>query len=162
MIDRIKALLQERGGQPKARRARHTGDELHLAAAALLIEAASMDQHFDAAEREVIGRLVQTRFRLESEEAEELLARAERAVAESTQLLAFTRVIKDRFSHQERVQLIEMLWEVAYADGKLHDYEAHLLRRIGGLIYVSDKERGAARKRVLSRLGLGDEPVSAS
>lgn len=162
MIDRIKALLQERGGRPKARRARHGADELHLAAAALLIEAASMDQHFDPAERELIGRLIETRFGLEPHEAEELLGRAERAVAESTQLLPFTRVIKDRFSHDERVQLIEMLWEVAYVDGKLHDYEAHLLRRIAGLIYVSDKERGAARKRVLSRLGLAGEPLSAS
>ncbi len=53
-----------------------------------------------------------------------------------------------------------MLWEVAYADGILHDYEANLLRRIGGLIYVSDRERGAARRRVVARLGLADEPPS--
>jgi uncharacterized tellurite resistance protein B-like protein len=47
-----------------------------------------------------------------------------------------------------------MLWEVAYADGTLHDYEASLLRRITGLLYVSDRESGEARKRVLARLGL--------
>jgi uncharacterized tellurite resistance protein B-like protein len=45
-----------------------------------------------------------------------------------------------------------MLWEVAYADGQLHDYEASLLRRIAGLIYVGDRESGEARKRVLARL----------
>jgi len=50
--------------------------------------------------------------------------------------------------------VIEMLWEVAYADGQLHDYEANLLRRITGLLYVSDRESGEARKRVLARLGL--------
>jgi uncharacterized tellurite resistance protein B-like protein len=50
--------------------------------------------------------------------------------------------------------IIEMLWEVVYADGVLHDYEANLLRRIGGLIYVSDRDRGAARKRVMKRLGI--------
>jgi uncharacterized tellurite resistance protein B-like protein len=50
------------------------------------------------------------------------------------------------------VDLIEMVWEVAYADGELHDYEANLLRRLGGLLYVSDRERGEARKRVLARL----------
>jgi len=49
---------------------------------------------------------------------------------------------------------VEMLWEVVYADGVLHDYEANLLRRIGGLIYVSDMDRGNARKRVMTRLGI--------
>jgi uncharacterized tellurite resistance protein B-like protein len=47
-----------------------------------------------------------------------------------------------------------MLWEVAYADGVLHDYEHNLLRRIAGLIYVTDRDRGLARNRVLARLGL--------
>jgi uncharacterized tellurite resistance protein B-like protein len=50
--------------------------------------------------------------------------------------------------------MIEMLWEVVYADGRLDDYEANLMRRIAGLIYVSDGESGSARKRVLDRLGL--------
>ena len=53
---------------------------------------------------------------------------------------------------EERIELIEMIWEVVYADGELHDYEANLLRRLGGLLYVSDRERGDARKRVLARL----------
>ena len=48
--------------------------------------------------------------------------------------------------------MIEMIWEVVYADGELHDYEDSLLRRIAGLIYVSDRDRGAARKRALERL----------
>jgi uncharacterized tellurite resistance protein B-like protein len=52
------------------------------------------------------------------------------------------------------VELIEMLWEVAYADGVLDEYEDSLLRRVGGLIYVPDRERGEARRRVLKRLGL--------
>ena len=49
-----------------------------------------------------------------------------------------------------------MLWEVAYADGVLHDYEANLMRRVGGLIYVTDRDRGDARRRVLERLGIED------
>jgi uncharacterized tellurite resistance protein B-like protein len=71
--------------------------------------------------------------------------------------LSFTRTIKDGYSPEDRVEIIEMLWEVAYADGVLHDYEANLLRRVGGLIYVSDQDRGDARKRVLTRMGLADK-----
>ena len=57
-----------------------------------------------------------------------------------------------------------MLWEVAYADGVLHDYEANLLRRVGGLIYVNDRERGDARRRVLARIdadGADNEETAA-
>ena len=56
--------------------------------------------------------------------------------------------------------MIEMLWKVVYADGNLHDFEANLVRRICGLIYVSDRESGDARKRVLERLDLDSQDVS--
>jgi len=72
--------------------------------------------------------------------------------AESVHLHRYTKTIKDRFSEAERVELIELLWEVVYADGELHAHESNLLRRIGGLIYVSDRDRGDARKRVMQRL----------
>ncbi|MFQ5953805.1 MAG: TerB family tellurite resistance protein [Kiloniellales bacterium] len=154
MLDRIKALLSERGG-PAANGARHDAGELRLAAAALLVEAARLDGRFDAVERERITGLVRQRFGLTDAEAARLFTEAEKAAKDASQLYCFTRVIKDRFPHDERVELIEMLWNVAYADGVLHDYEASLLRRIAGLIYVSDRESGRARKRVLERLGMG-------
>ena len=161
MINRVKALFAERGGRPHGGGERHSDEELRLAAAALLVEAALMDDCFDQAERETVRRLLGARFGLAPEEADDLIAEAESAVAESAQLHAFTRVVKDHFSQEERVGLIEMLWEVAYADGELHDFEASLLRRVGGLIYVTDRERGAARKRVMARLGLTDGPLPA-
>ena len=55
---------------------------------------------------------------------------------------------------EERVGILELLWEVVYADGTLHDYEASLLRRVAGLLYVSDRESGEARLRVMERLGI--------
>jgi uncharacterized tellurite resistance protein B-like protein len=125
-----------------------------VAAAALMVEAATMDSDFDAAERARIGQLVQDRFALSPAEAVDLVAEAEQAVVASVQWHGFTSAIKDGFDHDERVELIEMLWEVAYADGQLHDYEASLLRRITGLLYVGDRESGEARKRVVARLGL--------
>ena len=152
MLDRLHRLLT--GRPPEAPPAAHSFEERQLAAAALLVEAATMDSSFDAAERGRIAELVQERFALGAAEAADLIAEAERAVAASVQWHGFTSAIKDGFDHAERVALIEMLWEVAYADGRLHDYEASLLRRIAGLLYVSDRESGEARKRVLARLGL--------
>jgi uncharacterized tellurite resistance protein B-like protein len=153
MLDRLRRLLT---GRPRATRpAAHSFEERQLAAAALMVEAATMDDTFDATERVRIGQLIQERFGLSADEAADLVAEAEQAAAASVQWQGFTSAIKDGFEHAERVQLIEMLWEVAYADGRLHDYEASLLRRIAGLLYVGDRESGEARKRVLARLGPG-------
>jgi uncharacterized tellurite resistance protein B-like protein len=151
MLDRLHRLLT--GGPLQAQPATHSFAERQLAAAALMVEAATMDDAFDAAERDRIRSLVQTRFDLSFEEARGLVSEAEREAAASVEWHGFTRAIKEGFDHAERLQLIEMLWEVAYADGELHDYEASLLRRIAGLLYVSDRDSGEARKRVLTRLG---------
>ena len=129
-------------------------DGLKLALTALLIEAANCDDRFDESERGVIARLLERRFGLSKSDADQLLAAGEVAASESTELFHFTQVINDRLSSAERVELIEMLWEVAYADRVLDQYEDSLLRRVGGLIYVPDRERGMARQRVLKRLGL--------
>lgn len=155
MFDRIQSLFVDRGGGAEGPDKRHSTDELHLAAAVLLVEAARIDGRFEETERKTIKTLIQARFGLDPQETDHLLAEADREAAWAGELWSYVRVIKNRFSHAERVSLIEMLWEVAYADGVLHDYEANLLRRVGGLVYVSDRECGAARKRVLDRLGIG-------
>lgn len=70
----------------------------------------------------------------------------------SSQLYPFIRLAVEKLDEQERIQLIEMMWEVAYADGVLDPDEDALLRRVAGLLYISDRDRGEARKRVLRRL----------
>ncbi len=136
--------------------ARERQDELELALAALLAEVAHSHDHFDERERAVVAKLLERRFNLSQADARALLAAGERAADRSAELFHFTRVINERLSYEQRIELIEMLWEVAYADGALDAYEDSLLRRVGGLIYIPDRERGLARQRVLERLGLAD------
>jgi uncharacterized tellurite resistance protein B-like protein len=151
MFDRLKRLLsppaQDTGND-------HSFEERQLAAAALLVEAASLDDRFDAAERARIEALLSSHFGLDQAEAKELLAEGEQASNASVQWQGFTNAIKEGFGPEERIALIEMLWEVAYADGEVHDYEASLIRRVTGLLYVADRDSGEARKRVRARLGL--------
>jgi uncharacterized tellurite resistance protein B-like protein len=128
--------------------------DAHVAAAALMVEAARLDGSFTDAERDRIRALLVERFRLTPWLAGELLARAERTATESVAWQGFTRAINDGLAPEERVGVVEMLWEVAYADGTLHDYEASLLRRVAGLLYVSDRDSGDARLRVMARLGI--------
>ncbi len=160
MIERIKALLLGGGENRSAGDVIDEEDDARVAAAALLVEAACMDGTVDDSERDTIALLLSSNFGLEAEATVELIETATRVVADSNQFYAFTRVINDRYSHEGRVGIIEMLWEVAYADGHLHDYESNLVRRVSGLIHVPDRESGEARKRVLARLDLAEDASS--
>ena len=124
-------------------------DDLEIAVAALLIEAAHMDEGFDSAERQTIGRLLGEKFGHGPERVAQLVVEAEAAVERSTQMFPFTREICARLDYEARVRIIEMLWKVAHADGKLDPHEDMLLRRIAGLIHVEDRDRGLARQRAL-------------
>ena len=156
MINRIKALILGSGGSGDAGAGEDGdgGDATQVAAVALLVEAAVMDGDFDDGERRTIARLVGRQFDLEAAAVEDLIRAGEEAVDASSQLYAFTRVVKEGFDFEQRIRMIEMLWEVAYADGELHDFEASLVRRVSGLIHVTDRDSGMARGRVLKRLGL--------
>jgi uncharacterized tellurite resistance protein B-like protein len=147
MLDEIKAWLEGGAKSP----ARDGTDEAHLAAAVLLIECAHIDDQVDPRERAVIDRILERRFKLSAAAARQLVVAAEQASERSTQLFRFTSIINDRFSLEQRIELMEMLWEVVHAYGVVDALEDTLLRRIGGLLYVPDRERGAARQRVLQR-----------
>jgi len=150
VINRIKNLFSESSSkviEPKR-------DELQAAAAALLVEAACMDGNFDEKERKSILDLIQRHFLLNSEESATLIEEAEKVVENAGELYTFARVIKARYEPKQRIEMIEMLWEVAFADGNVDHYEKNLISRIAGLIYVTDKDRGEARKRVIARLGI--------
>ncbi len=149
MIDRLKALFTKDSvsAEPKE-------DKVQLAAAVLMVEAALMDGEFTIDERETISSILQRHLDISSAETSDLIAMAEAQQEDANHLFRYTHAVKEQLDEPERLELIELLWEVVYADGESHAYEANLLRRVAGLIYVSDKDRGEARKRVLRRLGV--------
>jgi uncharacterized tellurite resistance protein B-like protein len=151
MLHRLRALL---AGDRSAEEVHSPEERLRLAAAALLAEAAAQDGRVEDVELASIRDILRVRFALSDADAHELVEAGRSAAREATQLYEFVRTVNDALAPEERVQIIEMLWEVAYADGELHDYEASLVRRVAGLLYVPDQDSGAARKRVLERLRL--------
>ena len=148
IIDRLLDFLTARGKPAPG----HGEDELEMAVAALLIEAARMDAAFEPSERAAIERLLAQRFDLAADAVHGLMSAAEQVVAHSAQYFPFTQQICKNLTPEERVQILEMLWKVVYADGVLDPHEDMLLRQVAGLIHVSDQERGAARKRALDHL----------
>lgn len=148
MLDRVLQLLSGKA----APAATPTADDLQVAVAALLIEAARMDDQFDGAERRTIEHLLAESFDLRPDAVHDLIVAAERAVRQSTQFFPFTQQINKQIAHDDRARILEMMWEVVYADGVLDPQEDMLLRRIAGLIHISDQDRGLARQRALARL----------
>jgi uncharacterized tellurite resistance protein B-like protein len=130
------------------------GNEARLAAAILLVEAAMVDGALDDVESARIIGLLGEHFGLSEGAAQALLTRASALQAKSNQLYPFAKVIVEKFEALQRIEVIEMLWEVVFANNGLRDYKASLVRRVAGLIFVSDHDSGAARQRAMARLGL--------
>jgi uncharacterized tellurite resistance protein B-like protein len=131
-----------------------TTDSLQVMVAVLLVEAANRNDRFPEPERAAIRRILAERYRLEGADLDRLLAAADRLNHDSVQLFRFTDGLSKNLDAEQRVKVIEMLWEVAYADGVLTADEDSLIRQVAGLLLVPDRDRGAARKRVMTRLGL--------
>jgi len=151
-LERLRGLLSGAGSAPAAGA---DPDEIQLAAAALLVEAARMDELVSEQERAVIARLLAARFDLDADAVARLVDAAEARVDAAVELFQFTRRLVPALDEAGRIDLVEMLWEVALVDGTLDPHEDSLIRRVAGLVHVSDQERGAARQRVLARRGAG-------
>ncbi len=131
-----------------------TPEDGREAVAAILVEAARADGEYTDDERERIVRILARRYGLSRAEAEGLRTTGEAAQEAATDLVRFTKAVKRAVPHEERVGVIEAVWEIAYSDGERHHAEANLVRRLAGLLYVADADSGMARQRVMDRLGL--------
>jgi uncharacterized tellurite resistance protein B-like protein len=160
MIDRLLDFLAGRGEWSSEK----PFDDLPLAVAALLVELARMDDKVNAGERRTIEQLIARAFGLDPNSVPSLVDRADQEMQRSAQYFPFTQQICRHASAEMRVQIIEMLWTVAYSDGALNPDEDALIRQIAGLIQVSDWDRGAARKIALEKLANSEagEPVRRS
>ena len=114
---------------------------------ALLIHAAKIDDKYTNVEKEIIKKAVISLSAITPNEAEELLKKAEEKEQESNQIVAFTREIKKN-SMKFRLKIIEILWKIVYSDGANDNYESNLIRRICGLLYVSDRDSGIIKLKV--------------
>jgi uncharacterized tellurite resistance protein B-like protein len=125
---------------------------LELASAALLYEVARADFTQDAEEEARLSTALQSAFALTEKELERIQSVASDKVDESTSLYDFTRVLNDSATPEEKVKVIELMWDVAYADGEISKYEEHLIRRVAELIYVSHSDFMRMKHEARARL----------
>jgi uncharacterized tellurite resistance protein B-like protein len=145
MLAAIRDFFDQRLSQPGT--AAKRGHTLELATATLIAEVVRLDGQIAPAEREAALRAVRSQFHLSDEEASTLFGLAEEEAREATDYYQFTSLIRQRYSQEERQQIVELLWHVAYADEVLSAHEQHVVRKIADLLYVSHRDYIAAKMR---------------
>jgi uncharacterized tellurite resistance protein B-like protein len=121
---------------------------LQLATAALLIEMMRADAKVSEDERRTITKTIRAKFKLTEKETDALLQLAEKEIQKSTGYYKFTSLINKGFTYEQKVKVVEYIWEVAFADTELDKHEEHMVRKIANLIYVSHKDFIETKLRV--------------
>ncbi len=131
------------------------GDEhrLQLATAALLVEVVRGDGGVDATEREALHGAIAARFALAPQEAAALVELAEHEARQANDTYQFTSLINRSFSPQQKLRVVELMWQVAYADATLSAHEQHVLRKVAELLHVPHGDYIAAKMRAKEAAG---------
>ena len=125
----------------KKQKKNHTNNDENILILSLLIHAAKIDENYTSAEKKIIITAITELKKINLEEAEKLFLLAEQKEKESNQIIEFTKEVK-KYSMEFRLKIIEIIWKIVYSDGISDSYESSLIRRICGLLYISDKDNG--------------------
>jgi uncharacterized tellurite resistance protein B-like protein len=128
-------------------------NDYRLAAAALLVHTAAIDGNISEVERDKLHALVKQQFELDEATADELVAEATEAEHEAIDLYHFTSLLNRSLNEEGRRRIVEMMWEIVYADGGVTEFESNLLWRAADLLGISSRERIELGQRVASRRG---------
>ena len=119
--------------------------------AALLIHAAKIDENYSNHEKEIIKKALINLNIAKTDDVENIIKQAEKKEKESNQLVGFTQEIK-KSPMEFRLKIIEILWKIVYSDTNNINYESNLIRRICGLLYVSDKDSGLIKEKIIKSI----------
>lgn len=125
---------------------------LQLSCATLLVEISNADFEQQAVELERMRELLARQFSLAQDELDSLLQQAQEKSEQLVSLQHITSLLNQQFEQSMKTRLVEMMWEVVYADGDKHHYEEHLLRQIADLLYVSHADFIQARHKAEAAL----------
>ena len=123
-------------------------DDYRLAAAAMLVHAAAIDGEMSQSERDKLHAVIKQRFALDDATTDELITKATAAEHEAVDLYHFTHQLNRALDDDGRAKIVEMMWEIVYADGQRDELEDNLIWRAADLLGVSANERIALRRRV--------------
>ena len=122
-------------------------NDKYLPIIALLVHAAKIDEKYTETEKTIIKKVIMELNKISLDESKKILEIAEKAEEKSNQIVGFTSEIK-KYSLEFRLKIIEIIWKIVYSDGASDNYESNLVRRLCGLLYVSDRDSGMIKSKV--------------
>ena len=128
-------------------------DDLRIATCALFLELANIDSEFSEQERDSILALLKTEYGLSDEHALHLAKAAMDQLKGSIDLWQFTNLINENYSEAEKVRVVELMWKIVYADGKLDKHEDYLVHKLASLLRLQHKQLIEAKLKVLGERG---------
>ena len=154
MLSTLKDLFDSLVGVPSAAPEADTEHRLRLATAVLLVEVMRADpEHVNPAERAAVLSALREKFALADDEAARLVELAESTARRSTDYFSFTSAINDHFDMAQKIRMVELMWRVAYADGRLGAHENHVLWRVADLLHVPHGAYVSAKMRARDAAG---------
>jgi uncharacterized tellurite resistance protein B-like protein len=157
MLDVLRDLVRRFGAIDEEKHV--SPDDSRLALAALLVRCMAIDGSVSEDERVKLRDLLQRHYTLSDTDLDTLIADAVTAENEAVDLYRFTSLLKRQMTEEERIRVIEQLWEIVYADGKAHEFEENLVWRVAELMGVHSRDR-IARKRAVAENKRTDSPES--
>jgi uncharacterized tellurite resistance protein B-like protein len=145
MLDSLKKFFAELGVKPANR---FEDNDYRLAAAALLIHVMSVDGAASDAERDVLRTVLKSQFELDDAALDELIEVATEADREAIDLYHFTSLLNRVLDEEGRLRIVEMMWELVYADGRVNEFEDNIVWRTADLLGISSRQRITLRRRV--------------
>jgi uncharacterized tellurite resistance protein B-like protein len=153
MLDRLKNFMAELTGEPAARE--FGEDDYRLAAVALLVHLAEAEGAADEPERVRLTNIIEKNFGLDPQATARLIQSAEASDKEAVDFYHFTHVLCRSLDQPGRLRIVEMMWEIAFADGVVHEVEENIVARIAELLGVSPHDRVRLRQRVAAEPAAG-------
>jgi uncharacterized tellurite resistance protein B-like protein len=151
MLDTIKRFFNKDAARESESAGQSTEHDIRVATCALFVEMARIDEKFTQAEVDTIVSILKKKYGLSREHADALLAEADRELADSVDLWQFAKLINENYSVEEKIEIIETLWQMVYVDGKMDRYEHYLMNKLKNLLRLSHDQLINAKLKVLGR-----------
>ena len=152
MLDIVKRFFSKATEGDSRATGQKTDHDIRVATCALFVEIARIDEKFTQAEMVRILAIIKEKYGLLQEHADALIAEAEKELEGSIDLWQFTSLINSNYSMEEKIEIIETLWQIVYVDGKMDRYEHYLMNKLNTLLRLSHDQLIDAKLKALSRL----------
>ena len=151
MINLVNKFFGKSSSDGPDKENKESAHDVRLATCALFLEMANIDGEFSKEEQESVTSMLKEKFQLSDEYTTELMKISQKELDGSIDLWQFTNLVNENYSRDEKINIVEMIWKIVYADGKLDKHEDYLVHKLGKLLRLSHKELINTKLKVLGK-----------